>query len=92
MPKIECSLLVKTEGGKTRANTYIMKVIVCSSLIESWILDSGTSFRYTSNRNMIERYVRMMLAKVYLDNDESLNIIKKGCGDVRANERFNLGS
>ena len=49
-----------------------------NSLIESWILDLGTSFHSTSCKESLQNYVAGNLGKVYLADDEPLDIVGKG--------------
>ena len=58
-----------------------------NSPIESWILDSGASFHSTSCKESLQNYVAGNFGKVYLADDEPLNIEGKGrtsqCGQDR---------
>uniref|UniRef100_A0A2N9ESU1 CCHC-type domain-containing protein n=1 Tax=Fagus sylvatica TaxID=28930 RepID=A0A2N9ESU1_FAGSY len=51
------------------------------SPIESWVLDSGASFHTTAHREIIQNYVAGDFGKVYLADDEALDVV--GMGDVR---------
>ena len=46
--------------------------------IESWILDSGASFHSTSCKESLQNYVAGNFGKVYLADDEPLDIVEKG--------------
>ena len=49
-----------------------------NSLIESWILDLGASFHSTSYKESLQNYVIDNFGKVYLADDEPLDIVGKG--------------
>ena len=49
-----------------------------NSPIESWILDSGASFHSTSCKKSLQNYVAGNFRKVYLTDDEPLDIVGKG--------------
>jgi hypothetical protein len=51
------------------------------SPIESWVLDSGASFHTIAHREIIQNYVASDFGKVYLADDEALDVV--GMGDVR---------
>uniref|UniRef100_A0A2N9IPG8 Integrase catalytic domain-containing protein n=1 Tax=Fagus sylvatica TaxID=28930 RepID=A0A2N9IPG8_FAGSY len=51
------------------------------SPIESWVLDSGASFHTTAHQEIIQNYVAGDFGKVYLADDEALDVV--GMGDVR---------
>ncbi len=48
--------------------------------IDSWVLDSRASFHSTAHREIIQNYVVGDFGKVYLADDEALDIV--GMGDV----------
>jgi hypothetical protein len=50
------------------------------SPIESWVLESGASFHTIAHREIIQNYVAGDFGKVYLVDDEALDVV--GMGDV----------
>jgi len=54
--------------------------LICSvdSPVESWILDSGASFHSTPSKELLHNYVAGNFGKVYLADDEPLDIMGKG--------------
>ena len=56
-------------------------MLFVDSPINSWVLDSGTSFHTTVYRNLMKNYVARNYKKVYLAVEKPLNII--GMGDIR---------
>ena len=45
---------------------------------ESWVIDSGASFHATFQQDIFQNYVKSVLRKVYLGDDEPCNIVGKG--------------
>ena len=77
--------LNKNNGDQNQksANAAIEKI--CDALIlsigsplESWILDFGASFHFTSQREIMDNYIGGDFRKVYLADDEPLKIVGKG--------------
>ena len=83
----DCRLLKKkTQGQKQEedfANAIVEGVqdalmLSVNSPIESWILDLGASFHSTSCKESLQNYVTGNFRKVYLSDDEPLEIVGKG--------------
>ena len=53
-------------------------ILSVNSPIESWILDFGASFHYTSHHEIMENYFSDDFSKVHLADDETLKIMGKG--------------
>ena len=56
-------------------------VLTVHTQADDWVLDSDPSFHTTSPQEIMTNYVASDFDKVYLANEESLNIV--GLGDVR---------
>jgi transposase InsO family protein len=56
-------------------------ILSLGSQLESWVLDSGASFHSCGDAEIMEHYTSGSFGKVYLADDEALEIIGKG--DVR---------
>ena len=83
-----CPTLNKNKGDQNQkfANAatdeiYDALILSIDSPIESWILDSGPSFHYTSQREIMDNYIGGDFGKVYLDDDEPLKIVVRGCNN-----------
>ena len=79
----------RTEKAKAkrkipRMSRRVMDVLILSlaGSSESWVIDSGASFRTTSRHDIFQNYVKDELEKVYLGDDKPCDIIVKG--DVMA--------
>ena len=71
------------KGEEDSANAIVEGVqdalmLSVNSPIESWILDSGASFHSTSCKESLQNYIAGNFGKVYLVDDEPLNIEGKG--------------
>jgi len=60
--------------------------LLCSlnSSIDSWIMDSGTSFHTTPSLELLSNYVLGKFGKVYLADGKSLDIIGRGDINIKA--------
>ena len=75
----------KTHGQKQEedsANAIVEGVqdalmLSVNNPIKSWILDSGASFHSTSCKESLQNYVTSNFGKVYLVDDEPLDIVEK---------------
>ena len=62
-------------------------ILSVNSLVESWILDYGASYHYTSHYKIMENYVNGDFGKVYLVDDGTMKITRKDDTEVkRTNE------
>ena len=52
-------------------------ILSLGSRLESWVLDSGASFHSCSDAGIMEHYSPGNLGKVYLADDETLDIVGK---------------
>lgn len=52
-------------------------ILSMNSLVETWILDSGASFRSYPSREIMESYIFGSFGKVYLADNEALKIVGK---------------
>ena len=70
----------KDDDSANSASEDVDDALVCcvDSPIESWILDSGASFHSTSCRELLHSYVAEKYGKVYLADNEPLEITGKG--------------
>lgn len=53
-------------------------ILNVDSSMESWILDSKASFHSTSQKKYILNYITKKFGRVYLADDEPLDIMEKG--------------
>ena len=83
----DCRLPKKKNQGQKQeddsANAIVEGVqdalmLSVNSPIESWILDSRASFHSTSCKESLQNYVVGNFGKVYLADDEHLDIMGKG--------------
>ena len=68
----EESMNIDTEGAN---DALILSV---DSSMESWILDSRASFHSTLRKECMLNYITKNFGKVYLADDEPLDIVRKG--------------
>jgi hypothetical protein len=54
--------------------------LICAleSKMESWVLDLGASFHATSHMDLFENYISGNFGKVYLGDDQTCDITRKG--------------
>ena len=52
-------------------------ILSVNSLVESWILDYGASYHYTSHYEIMENYINGDFGKVYLVDDGTMKIMRK---------------
>jgi hypothetical protein len=60
---------------------YDALILYVDSPLDSWVLDSGASFRTTAISEVLENYVARDFGKVYLANGSALDTV--GMGDAR---------
>uniref|UniRef100_A0A0D3E471 Retrovirus-related Pol polyprotein from transposon TNT 1-94-like beta-barrel domain-containing protein n=1 Tax=Brassica oleracea var. oleracea TaxID=109376 RepID=A0A0D3E471_BRAOL len=70
----------KIEAGDATANTTKASISYVDSPVDSWVLDSGASFRTAPHHNIMENYVAGNYGKVYLADGLPLDIV--GIGDI----------
>jgi len=85
--KKNCRELKKKKADDDSANVVVTEevhdalLLSIDSPLDSWVLDSGTSFHTTAIREILENYIAGNFGKVYLADGSALDIV--GIGDVR---------
>ncbi|CAM9000198.1 unnamed protein product [Rhodiola kirilowii] len=79
--KSECKAQSANAATEEIAKALILSV---SSPLESWVLDSGASFHSCSNADIMKHYRSGDFGKVYLADDEPLEVVGKGDVQIKA--------
>ncbi|WCJ44212.1 Retrovirus-related Pol polyprotein from transposon TNT 1-94 [Euphorbia peplus] len=75
----QCKAPKKDKFVNSASEEYAEALILSvRSPVESWVLDSGASFHSCSSADLMENYTSGKFGKVYLADDEPLEIVGKG--------------